>query len=186
MGVAVSDTWTCVMNLTRDRAAIFDTSKAYRYQLRYQLSGGDVEAPAVKPLAFVMLNPSTADHLEPDPTVRRCMGYARAWGFLELLVANLFALRSTLPTGLLRVNDPVGPDNDRAIQTIPVDTPIICAWGTAGGDGKLRRMVEKRARHVCSLLAEHKLFALGLTQNGTPRHPLYMRADAERFAWGPS
>lgn len=95
--------WTCVMNLARDRAAIFDTSKAYRYQLRYQLNGGDVEAPPTNPVAFVMLNPSTADHLEPDPTVRRCMGYARLWGFSELLVANLFALRSTLPTGLLRV-----------------------------------------------------------------------------------
>lgn len=178
-------TWTCVMNLTRDRAAIFDPSKTYRYQLRYQLAGGDVAAPAVKPVAFVMLNPSTADHLEPDPTVRRCMRFARDWGFSELFVVNLFALRSTLPTGLLRVDDPVGPDNDLAIQNLSVDTPVICAWGTAGGTERLRRMTERRAVYVCSLLAGHKLYTIGLTQNGTPRHPLYVRADAARMAYRP-
>ena len=89
------------------RGAHFSRCGRYRYALRRTFPAGQGT------VLFVGLNPSTADAHVDDPTIRRCMGFAAAWGHRELWVANLFALRSPYPDALLGADDPVGPRNDR-------------------------------------------------------------------------
>lgn len=133
--------------------------------------------PAARPrrLLFVMLNPSTADAEVDDPTLRRCMGFASLWGYRSLEVCNLFAYRATDPKILARVAAPVGPDNDvHLIAAAARAESIVAAWGTRGA-------LRERAREVVALLTRTRsLLCLGLTRDGTPRHPLYVRSDAER------
>src|SRR5690606_18576726 len=96
---------------TMNGTARFSPCGQYRYLLTRP-----IPAPFWKPDAgeavFVMLNPSTADASEDDPTIRRCIGFAKEWGCTGLTVANLYALRSTDPKGLWKHRDPVGPEND--------------------------------------------------------------------------
>ena len=91
------------------RSAAFSPCRRYRYCL------SRVWNPKLPSVMFVGLNPSTADEQEDDPTVRRCIGFARNWNFGGLILVNLFAYRSTDPADLLRVDDPVGPGNDKHI-----------------------------------------------------------------------
>ena len=122
---------------------------------------------------FVMLNPSTADAETDDPTIRRCAGFARRWGFRELAVANLFALRATNPRELWRASDPVGPENDQhLVEMSSRADAVIAAWGAHG-------VYRNREQHVLRLL-NGTVEYLGLTKQGHPRHPLYLRADAAR------
>src|ERR1019366_833740 len=93
-----------------DGAARID--RPYRYSLWRRVG------ESRRRVLFVMLNPSTADAIVDDPTIRRCMGFARTWGFGELEVCNLFAYRSPCPSALLRAADPVGPSNDRALRRL--------------------------------------------------------------------
>lgn len=132
------------------------------------------------PVTFVMLNPSTADAQQDDPTIRRCVGFAKAWGFGRLVVVNLYALRSTDPKGLWRADDPIGPDNDDHLSEAAWvaardDAPIIAAWGA---NAKPDRVAE-----VLALPHMDRLTALGVTKAGAPRHPLYLRADAFPEPW---
>lgn len=122
---------------------------------------------------FIMLNPSTADETKNDPTVRRCIGYARAWDYAFLTVCNIFALRSTDPKALYRHDDPVGPDNDMWIwQEADTADLVVCAWGTHG-------KLNGRDKQVTALLDGKTLHTLGVTKDGHPKHPLYVPANAE-------
>jgi hypothetical protein len=124
---------------------------------------------------FVMLNPSTADASRDDPTIRRCVGFAKAWGFGALSVANLFALRSTDPSVLLSAQDPVGPDNDAMILELARKASlVVAAWGA-------HKVAARRAAAVQSLLP--KAVCLGLTSSGQPRHPLYAPGNAQPLAF---
>jgi len=118
---------------------------------------------------FIMLNPSTADAQVDDPTLRRCMVFARTWGFARLEVCNLFALRTPDPAVLKRSRGAVGPKNDAYIrQACARASLIVAAWGTNGGH-------RNRAENVSRLLEpQHQLFALRLTRTGHPAHPLYL------------
>lgn len=124
-------------------------------------------------MLFIMLNPSTADAVENDPTITRCMGFAKREGATHLTVVNLFALRSTDPNGLLRHDSPIGPENDKHILK-EVEShklmPIVAAWGS-------HKFAVQRALQVCELVGD--LWCLGKTKNGSPRHPLYLRNDQE-------
>lgn len=123
-------------------------------------------------LGFVMLNPSTADALEDDPTIRRCIGYARALGFGSLEVVNLYAYRSTDPDHLKRVAAPVGPDNDAWIVQIAEKADVcIAAWGAKAS--------HQRQWEVKKLFADADriLWCLDINANGSPKHPLYLRKD---------
>lgn len=142
--------------------AVFDASRRYRYHLwrRWAERG-----PLV---AFVMLNPSTADARHDDPTIRRCSGFARAWGFAAMTVVNLFALRATDPARLRRARDPVGGGNDgHILAAAGTCDGLVLAWGNCGG-------LRGRDRAVLALLAGHRPDCLGLTRAGQPRHPLYL------------
>ena len=153
--------------------ALFDRSGAYRYRLWRRWGSG---APAV----FVLLNPSTADATEDDPTIRRCMGFARRWGWEAVEVVNLFALRSRDPGALRAVADPVGPRNDAHLRAAARGAgTIVAGWGAAG------RPVPARALAVLAgpLGPPCALYALGRTASGAPRHPLYAAAAAELQRW---
>jgi len=120
---------------------------------------------------FVMLNPSTADARENDPTIRRCMGFAQDMGHNRLEVVNLFAYRATDPQELLDVgvaSTIIGAQNDRNImRAAERASVIVCAWGTKG-------WIADRAKTVRAMLSNYELYALGFTQGGHPKHPLYV------------
>lgn len=150
--------------------ASFDPARRYRYRLwrRWDL----LKAPAI----FLMLNPSTADEEVLDPTLRRCVGFARSWGFGGIEILNLFALRSTDPEALYSAADPIGPDNDRTIRGLAsIADQVVVAWGTHGA-------FMNRAQHVLGILRETEchVVCLGQTKDGHPKHPLYLRSDTER------
>lgn len=149
----------------------------YRYTLERQWGMGP-------PLCFIMLNPSTADASLDDPTIRRCMGFARREGAGGIWVANLYALRSTSPALLGVHPDPVGPENDRAIGDVLLmgalgHHPVIAAWGAwQTRDGRADHIVERAADFGADLRC------LGTTKDGHPRHPLYVRADQPLVPFG--
>lgn len=150
--------------------ARFDTSGRYRYRLWRRWS------TCYPPAVFVMLNPSTADASNLDPTCRRCVGFAREWGYGGIEVVNLFALRSTDPSALYGAADPVGPENDAAIVEAALLGPVVAAWGVHGA-------LNRRGREVAALLRRElgkPLLCLGVTVRGEPRHPLYLKASSPR------
>ncbi|MFI4897265.1 MAG: DUF1643 domain-containing protein [Phycisphaerales bacterium JB059] len=148
--------------------ATFDETRTYRYTLHRRW------APAGGRVCFCLLNPSTADEFKLDPTLTRCLGYARRWGFHAMEVVNIFALRSTDPGALREHDDPVGPGNDRAIRLAARRADrVVVGWGAHGallGRGEqVARLLTDLCRPLC----------LGLTNAGAPRHPLYLRKDLE-------
>lgn len=147
-----------------DRGAEFSGCGRYRYRL---WRTWDNTLPTC---CFVMLNPSTADAEADDPTIRRCLGYARDWGYGGLEVVNLFALRATDPREMLAAEDPVGPHNDGAIgATVLSAGLVVAAWGA---DGKHRG----RSGEVRGLLRDLDVpfHALKVCKDGEPGHPLYL------------
>jgi hypothetical protein len=158
--------------------ATFSPCRRWRYSLVRQL-----EIAPIRRVLFVMLNPSTADETKPDPTITRCGGFARSWGFPWFDVANLFAWRSTEPRALLDVEDPVGAENDRAILELAIAAElIVCAWGT---HLFLKRILPDRAAHVLRMLRRRgrELHHLGLNKDGAPKHPLYLPASLQPQLW---
>lgn len=132
---------------------------------------------------FVMLNPSTADATTDDPTIRRCIAFAKAWGYGGLTVMNLFALRATDPRELADADRAMmgAAANRHMVLTAATSAPVVvCAWGAHGRVlGQGTRMLEllREAGHG------PKLRHLGLTKEGHPRHPLYLRADLMPMAF---
>lgn len=149
--------------------ARFSECGNYRYTLTRRWQDGRGTC------VFIMLNPSTATATENDPSVRRCMGYARRWGHNRLVVLNLFAFRSTNPKHLYRAVDPIGPKNTDYIQRFcGYADRIVCAWGTHGAH-------MGRGPSVLSLLRSWGMLpsVLARTKDGTPMHPLYLKGSLE-------
>lgn len=158
--------------------AIISPCGLYRYRLERDLGGVEADPNRHVAVAFVMLNPSTADAERDDPTIRRCIGYARRWGYGKLIVGNAYAWRSTDPAGLWTAPDPVGPDNDQHIKQIARDADlVVCAWGAHASADRARRVYEL----ITS--AGRQPRALTLTKAGAPGHPLRLRADLRPVPW---
>ena len=158
--------------------AILSPDGLYRYRLERDLGSLAGGRGAV---AWIMLNPSTADATADDPTIRRCVGFASTWGFARLIVGNLYAWRSTKPKGLWTAADPVGPDNDHHLEQIARDAElVVCAWGA---HGKSHRVAA--ARHAIER-AGRQPHALAFTAAGQPRHPLYLRGSLKPQPWSPT
>lgn len=143
---------------------------------------------AQKYALFVMLNPSTADAFADDPTIRRCVGFARAWGYGGIVVTNLFAFRATDPRKLRVAGDPIGPDNDKTLSRWAADPRCgvaVCAWGAEASVGK-RPLLVNQPGHVLRLLRKAGVTPhyLRLTKDGHPAHPLYLPAGLVPAAWG--
>ena len=153
-------------------AALYSPCAAYRYRLDRTWS----DAP---PVAWIMLNPSTATELANDPTIARCEARARADGHGGLRIVNLFALRATRPADLKRHADPIGPGNDaQLLAACDGAARIVAGWGVHG-------VHLDRAQRVRRLLRETGLpiHTLGLTQGGHPRHPLYVAYATQPEPW---
>lgn len=167
------------------KAATFDVNSSHRYHLSRRW---DKDQPLVY---WLMLNPSRADHVRDDATIRRCMRFAWAWGYGGIDVRNLYAYIATDPTELLRAADPIGKENDSYLaqlggfwQTLggTSDAPpkfywpelVVAAWGVDGNR-------EGRADRVTAALVKKgvPLWCLGLTKSGCPRHPLRLPATTK-------
>lgn len=147
----------------------------YRWSL-----GRNWAPPGALPTAlFVMLNPSTADGDVDDPTIRRCIGFARSWGCGGVLVANLFPWRARKPRDLVAARE-AGSDvvqrrtrdlHLRHLMTL-AQGPHVAAWGA-----------HAMAAGEAPTLPGDRWMCLGTTSSGAPRHPLYLRGDTELAAW---
>lgn len=157
--------------------ALLSHDGVYRWWLS-RTWGGDGLMPdhaiLSRPLVVIGLNPSTADALQDDPTIRRCVSFARAWGCGGLVMLNLFAFRSTDPDALLAATDPIGFANDHHLAERTANRPVLCAWGTGG---EIRGRGAAVARSLRALGRE--LVCLGFTAHGHPRHPLYVKGDTK-------
>lgn len=154
-------------------ATISDCGK-YRYKL------SRVWDESKPKMAFVMLNPSTADANEDDPTIRKCIGFARRWGYGGFVVVNLFAYRTTFPIHLFMARksgvDVVGPDNAKAIQeAIQEASYVIAAWGRNGGP-------TLEAFNVSKMMPEGTQ-AITTGKEGHPSHPLMLSYDLVPKDW---
>jgi hypothetical protein len=158
--------------------AAFSACRTYRYRLWRSWAARESRC------VFVGLNPSTADESRDDATIRKCVGFAKRWGFGAVEVVNLFAYagaQSTNPRSLLGLSDPVGPDNDAALRTaLRRADRIVWAWGRH--DSRVRRLVEARVASLPWLTKRMPCEAgcLGRLPDGSPRHPLRI-AYATRF-----
>ncbi|QTG82583.1 DUF1643 domain-containing protein [Arthrobacter crystallopoietes] len=149
---------------------------------RYELTRHWVVSDNPSMLTVVMLNPSTADATQDDPTIRRCIGLAKAAGAEGLRIVNLFALRSTDPGALAQANDPIGPENDEHILTAAREsTRMVAAWSA-------HPFAARRANIVYEMLRNEDvpLECWGTTKDGHPRHPLYLRNSSQLQSWKPS
>lgn len=151
--------------------AVFSEDRIYRYSLLRQWE------PNAPWMMFIGLNPSTADETNDDPTIRRCMGFARREGCGTLVMANLFAFRATDPAVMKAHPEPVGPESDeRLARALGRIDHIVAAWGVHGTHlGRDREVAE-----IC----KGRLLCLGTTKEGHPRHPLYVRGDAPLVPFG--
>jgi len=143
--------------------AKFSLNRRYRYSLWRQW---DINRPAV---TFICLNPSTADEEVNDPTVRRCITFAHAWGFGTCYLGNIFALRGTNPSVLYDFDDPIGPDNDTSLLDMSsIAARVVVGWGNRG-------QLYNRGNYVLELISSKRpLYCFGRTKTGEPKHPLYL------------
>jgi hypothetical protein len=135
----------------------------------------------VKPLLFILLNPSTATAQIPDPTTDRCVGYAKSWLCTNLTIVNLFAFRASEPTELLKAADPIGPENDmHLLDQIEKHNlgEIVLGWGN-------NKLAQTRVKKLQEMLNGRPVHCLMLNKNGSPRHPLYCKGDLQmsEYLW---
>src|SRR5678815_1321402 len=113
-------------NAVTPSGATFSRCRRWRYLLWRKWSDGPIAN-------FLMLNPSTADEVQLDPSCTRARLYAERWGFGALVVTNLFGWRATDPDEMKSARDPVGLLNDAAILKAAKEADlVVCAWGNHG------------------------------------------------------
>lgn len=154
-------------------SAVISECGRYRYELVRRWGPGPL-------LEFIMLNPSTADASVDDPTIRRCIAFAKRWGYGGIVVRNLYAYRATHPGVLVNLDDPIGPENRDYLSRTDADCTIV-AWGADPAAviwwngypfGWQRTGIQRPV-----------LFCLGTNENGSPKHPLYVPADRTPIRW---
>lgn len=151
------------------RTAIISQCGTWRYRLAREWGSEPL-------LPFVMLNPSVADADIDDPTIRRCMSFARREYAGGIVVVNLYGLRATDPARLKAADNPIGPENnlhlrELAAHAFRVGVPIVCAWGANAAPA--------RSANVATMIRGEgaATVCLGTTRSGEPKHPLYVRGD---------
>ena len=157
-------------NMNKMPPALFSPDRKYRFLLTRRVGPGE------RAVNFLMLNPSTADEECNDPTISRCVGFARTWGFAWLLVTNLSPFRAARPRDLLEHGpEPAAVARRNLAETLDAASKsrlVVLAYGNSGE-------WEGRARSTLAVLQERgvETHALGVTAQGHPRHPLYVRGD---------
>ncbi len=159
---------------SKERGAIFDKKRQYRYSLWRSWEDRSNR------IAFILLNPSQANETEDDPTIRRCIGFAKDWGYGSVEIVNLFAYCATKVQTLKKAKDQIGSENDSYIrQAAERASLLIYAWGNWGA-------LRGRNLEVQSLLQDIDSACLGLTRNGHPRHPLYLPKQTALIRYAPT
>ncbi|MCJ8299621.1 MAG: DUF1643 domain-containing protein [Pseudomonadales bacterium] len=144
-------------------AAEFSACRKYRYVL---WRTWDETLPLVM---IIGLNPSTADAVNNDPTITRCINFAKTWGYGGLCMTNLFAYRATDPQVMKAQTEPIGVDNDFWLKKLAKDADkVIAAWGNNGS-------YLNRSASVSNMFSN--LYCIGVNKSGEPEHPLYIKAD---------
>lgn len=155
-----------------DQGAVFSPDNRYRYTL------WRVWDKSIEQVLFIGLNPSIANADHDDPTVRRCIGFAKTWGYGGMWIANIFAFISSSPRYIQQVADPVGPDNEVWIKLLVNSFSLVIAcWGNRGND-------PHRNQFIASL--NRPLHCLAMTSSGNPAHPLYLPATATPIDFRPT
>ena len=153
--------------IVRSDSANFSKCGRYRYLLTREFGGEST-------CLFVMLNPSTADAADDDPTIRRCIGFAKREGFGRLEVVNLYGYMAAKPAGLFACGEPVGDGNYFAIaEALSQADVVVVAWGNHGSlhSGRIEAFIDMIE------LSGNRAKCFGLTGEGQPKHPLYLRLD---------
>ena len=145
--------------------ATADIRGDYRYSLT---RAWDLALPTI---TFVLLNPSTADDLQLDPTLTRCVNFAKRDGFGGMVILNLYAFRSRHPRVMKAAADPVGPENDRVLAG--ASGTVVAGWGNNAHPTRVARALKLLPR----------LHVLSITKEGNPGHPLYLPSDSPMTPW---
>lgn len=146
--------------------AVFSKCMKYRYELWV-----DADPFGNGNVMFIGLNPSTADESKPDPTLRRCRDFAIRWGFRKMCMTNLFGYRATKPRDMKAQQDPVGVLNDETLRRVArTSRCVVAAWGVHGA-------YMGRGEWVAAVIPT--AMCLGKTNDGFPKHPLYLRKDSK-------
>lgn len=166
-------------------SAIFSPCQTWRYRL-----GRDIDMFGGPTIGFCLHNASTADEEKNDPTTTRGIGFATAWGGSRLVYVNPWAGCAKKPAKLWAMPDPVGPDNDPHIIVAAAECAasggfMVAAWGVVSPPAPLRAAAAARLKHVEALIRDTgcDLRALGVNADGSPKHPLYVRATALPLQW---
>lgn len=158
---------------------VFSPCRKWRYLLKH--TWRDLLDPEERAIAWIALNPSTADENQLDPTLRRIRGYTRDMGYNTFYMLNLFAYRATDPKVMRAAEDPVGPENDYWIKKIAIESQmVVCAWGLHG-------KFMDRQDHVLANLRELPcdLRYMELSKDGIPKHPLYLKSELRPQRFNP-
>lgn len=167
--------------IASSKAAYVSDCGKFRYALSRRWGHG-------RTMVFIMLNPSIADAFMDDPTIRKCLGFARRNGFEAIEVYNLFAYRATDPKDLKRGGYQVGPENDMVIEIMLAQlldkrdgSKVVCAWGANARD----KVIGGRANQLRGnlYLRGVPLHVLKLTKDGIPSHPLMLPYSCELTEW---
>jgi len=142
----------------------------YRYELRR------IWDDALPPCVFIGLNPSTADATQDDPTIRRCINFAKSWGMGSLVMVNAYAFRATDPSDMKKALDPIGIENNASLKSVVQEAAdrggiVIAAWGNHCD--QLREVSLMWMKDIIEVRC------LGKTKTGKPKHPLYIKSDVE-------
>lgn len=152
------------MNTYLATDAVFSDCSRYRWLLMRRWNEGS------KICMFIGLNPSTADYSNDDPTVSRCVGFARKWGCSAMYMMNAYAFRATDPKVMKRQSDPVGQQCDEHLKAISASCSIkVACWGA--------HIETYRQTELKRMIPGLKCF--GLTAKGYPKHPLYLSKDSQ-------
>ena len=164
--------------------AIFSADRRYRYRLTRRIDGGRGA------VMFVMLNPSKADEVDDDPTIRRCRGFTKRWGYGKLYVVNLSPFMATYPAdlaaGLPEPSD-VQERNFRVIKETTAESDlVVVAYGNSVKNLERSDGARGRARLLTRSFADagHELHCLGVTELGHPRHPVRLAYSTALEVYG--
>lgn len=152
------------------KGAAFSHCRRYRYTLHRHWGNGS------RVVNFIGLNPSTADETLDDPTIKKCMKFARSWGYDGIVMTNIFAWRDTSPDEMKKAVEPIGEANDKYLLTVATDASlVIAAWSQHGS-------FNNRSTDVRKVLRDIPLHILKMGAS-EPWHPLYLKDSTQPIEW---
>ena len=166
--------------MSESNGAIFSPDRKYRFKL-WRIVRDNLPISITFTVLFIGLNPSTANESEDDPTIRRCMGFAKEWGFAKMYMGNLFSYVTAYPKELTVENcTEYDKENRESLKQMARESlRVVYCWGN---NGWIRNQGKIIAEYV-DMQSNLSPVCFGLNQNGTPKHPLYLPKNAEVIKW---